>query len=92
MATRRHDRLAAVLKEIDTLVKRLRAELRRAAREGLTKNLERAAAALRKQAAAVAAQVEKYAHELRMELAKGATAKRAAAKRPAARRKAVRAA
>jgi hypothetical protein len=37
---------------------------------GLMKNLEKAAAALRKQAAAVAAQVEKYAHEVRMELLK----------------------
>jgi hypothetical protein len=81
MATRRHDRLAAVLKEIEALAKRLRAELRRAAREGLTKNLERAAAALRKQAVLVATQIEKYAHEVRVELAKGAPATRRAAKR-----------
>jgi F0F1-type ATP synthase membrane subunit b/b' len=85
MATRRHDRLTTVLKEIEALAKRLRAELRRAAREGLTKNLERAAAALRKQAVLVAAQVEKYVHELRIELAKGAPAKRPAPKRRAVR-------
>jgi hypothetical protein len=82
MAAKRHDRLAAVLKELEALAKRLRADLRRAAREtGLMKNLERAAAALRKQAALVAALVEKYAHEIRVELAKGAPVKRGAAKR-----------
>lgn len=84
MATKRHDRLAEVIREIEARARRLRADLRRAAREtGFTKNLERAAAALRKQAAVVAEQVEKYAHEIRMELAK-----KGAAKRPASRRKA----
>jgi hypothetical protein len=83
MAAKRPDRLAEVIKEIEALAKRLRADLRRVAREtGLTKNLEQAAAALRKQAVLLVAQVEKYVHELRIELAKGA-----AVKRPAARRK-----
>jgi hypothetical protein len=89
MATKRSDRLAEVIREMEALAKRLRADLRRAAREaGLTRNLEKAAAALRKQAAAVAAQVEKYAHEIRMELSKKAPAR----KRPAARRRPLRAA
>jgi len=82
MARRRSERLTAVIREIEALAKRLRADVRRAAREtGLTKNLERAAATLRKQAAEVAALVEKYAHELRMELAKGSTPRRSTARR-----------
>lgn len=83
MTTKRRDRLGEVVKEIEALVRRLRVELRSAARKsGLTKNLEQLAAALRKQAALLAAQVEKYVHELRMELARGT-----AVKRPASRRK-----
>lgn len=83
MTRKRPDRLAEVIKEIEAIAKRLRAELRRAAREtGLTKNLQQAAAMLRKQAALLAALVEKYVHELRMELAK-----RTVVKRPAARRR-----
>ena len=71
MPTKKNDRLAEVIKDIEALAKRLRADLRRAAREtGLTRNLEKAAIALRKQAAQVAAQVEKYVHELRLELSK----------------------
>ena len=85
MANKKTDRLAEVIKEIEALAKRLRADLRRAASEaGLTKNLERAAAALRKQAVAVAAQVEKYAHEVRMELLKSMKAP----KKPAAPKRA----
>lgn len=90
MANKKTDRLAEVIKEIEALAKRLRADLRRAAKDsGLTKNLERAAAALRKQAAALAAQVEKYVHELRVELSKPmkkvALPKKAARKRKAKR-------
>jgi hypothetical protein len=82
MTTKRRDRLAEVIKEIEAMAKRLRTELRRAARDaGLTRNLEKAAAALRKQVALVAALVEKYVHQLRMELAKGAVVKRPAARR-----------
>jgi len=82
MTTKRPDRLAEVIKDIEGMAKRLRTELRRAAREtGLTRNLERAAAALRKRAAVVAAMVEKYVHELRMELGRAAVTKRPAARR-----------
>ena len=85
MATKRGDRLAAVIKEIEAMARRLRTDVRRAAREtGLTKRLEKAAAALRKQAALVAGQVEKYAHELRMELSKVPRAKKRVMKRRAA--------
>lgn len=83
MAVKRQDGLTAVIKDIEALARRLRADLRRAAREtGLTKNLEKAAATLRKRATLVAARVEKYAHEVRMDLAK-----KGAAKRPASRRR-----
>ena len=86
--TKRENRLMVVLDEMEALAKRLRAELRRAVREsGLPKNLERAAAALRKRAVLLAKRVEKYAHLLRMELAPAAPKRR-----PAARRKMVRAA
>jgi hypothetical protein len=93
MATKKKDRLTEVIKEIEALAKRLRADLRRAANEaGLTKNLERAAAALRKQMASLAAQVEKYVHELRMELSKPmkvvAAPKKAAPRKRAAKRRA----
>ena len=82
MSTKRRARLTEVIKEIETLVKRLRAELRSAVRKsGLTKNLQQAAAALRKQAALLAAQVEKYVHELRTELARGMAVKRPASRR-----------
>jgi len=71
MATKRHDRLAEVFKEIEELAKRLRTDVRAAARKsGLTKQIEKAAVTLRRRAADAATQVEKYAHELRLELTK----------------------
>jgi hypothetical protein len=87
MATKRGDRLAEVIKELEALGRRLRADIRGVAKEvGLTKNLERAAATLRQKAAAVAAQVEKYAHEVRMELSQpDKPTKKAAPKRSAKR-------
>jgi hypothetical protein len=75
--------LATMVAEIEALARRLRGELRRAARNTrLVKNLERAVAALRKRAAEIAELVEQYVHELRVELAK-----KPAALRPAARRR-----
>ncbi len=83
---KRPDRLAEVIAEIEELAKRLRMEVMRAARKaGLTKNLERAAKRLRKRAAVVAGQVEKYAHELRMELVKGTAARRKGMRRKSIR-------
>jgi hypothetical protein len=86
MAAKKSDRLAEVIREIEALAKRLRVDLRRAAREtGLTKNLEKAATALRKRAAMVAAQVEKYAREVRVELSKAPKTPKRARKRVVAR-------
>ncbi len=87
MATKKNDRLAEVIKELEELAKRLRADIRSAANQaGLTKNLERAANSLRQKAAAVAAQVEKYAHEVRMELSKPAKATAKPAKKAVAKK------
>lgn len=87
MATKRHDRLAKVFKEIEALAKRLRGDARVAAREaGLNKQIEKAAATLRKRAADATALVEKYARELRMELSKKPAKKPAKAARKPARR------
>jgi hypothetical protein len=83
MATKRPDRLATLIREIEALAKRLRRDLRRAMRDtGLTRNLEQLARTLRKQAALLAAEVERRARDLRLELLK-----RAAPKRPAERRR-----
>ena len=82
MATKRRDQLTVVIKEIEAMARRLRTDVRRAAREvGLTKNLEKAAAALRKQVALLVGHLEKYVHELRMELSKAPPAKKRVMKR-----------
>jgi len=82
MAKTRTDRLGRVIRDIETVVKRLRAELRRTARgTTMTKNLREIALLLRKRAALVAAQVERYVHELRLELLRGAAPARGAARR-----------
>ena len=66
------DRIRAMIHEVEKLAKRLRADIRkRAAAVGLTKSLQAAAGELRKRAAAAAAQVEKYAHQVRKELETG---------------------
>jgi hypothetical protein len=71
-----------VLEEMEALAKRLRTDLRRAVRKsGLPTNLERAADALRKRAVLLARLIEKYAHEVRMELAPAAPKRRQAARR-----------
>ena len=82
MTRKRPDLFTEVIVELEARAKRLRTELRRAVREtGLARNLEQAAAALRKQAARVVALVEKYVHQLRMDLAKGMAAPHHAARR-----------
>ena len=88
MAKKQKDRAAALIKDVETAAKRLRTEIRRRAqRTGLVKTLQSAADQLRKRAAAAAAQVEKYVHELRKELEKGSKPpkrkKKVAKKKPA---------
>lgn len=86
MATKKqHDRIGALIAEVEALAKRLRTDIRkRAEAAGLLKNLKAAANQLRKRAAMAAAQVEKYVHQIRKELeagAKPAKAKRAKPKK-----------
>lgn len=82
MATKaKGDRIGALVGEVEALAKRLRTDIRRRAKAaGLEKNLKAAADQLRKRAAAAAAQVERYVHDIRKELEGGA--------KPAARSKA----
>jgi hypothetical protein len=70
MATKKqHDRVGALIADVEALAKRLRADIRkRAEAAGLLKNLQAAANQLRKRAAMAAAQVEKYVHQIRKEL------------------------
>jgi hypothetical protein len=85
MATKKQgDRVGAMVADVEALAKRLRTDIRkRAEAAGLLKNLRAMADQLRKRAARAAAQVEKYVHQIRMELeAAGKSAK------PAKRKKA----
>jgi len=88
------DRIGTLVRELETVAKRLRTDIRkRAAAAGILKQLESGASQLRKRAAAVAAQVEKYVHELRMDLERAPkpAKKTKAARKPARRRTAARA-
>lgn len=69
MEHKRSDRIAELIKDVESIAKRLRADVRKRAKAlGLTKNLQSLADQLRKRAATVAGQVEKYAHEIRKDL------------------------
>jgi len=70
MAKARHDRISALIKDVEGVAKRLRADVRKTA-AAAPKTLEKAANELRKRAAAAAGQVEKYVHELRRDLERG---------------------
>jgi hypothetical protein len=84
MATKRDERLAAMIEEMEVLAKRVRTTIRRVARDsGFAKELERAAASLRKRLAVLMAALEKYIHELRVDLVAARPAKRPTAKRRA---------
>jgi len=89
-----HDRIGALVRELEAVAKRLRTDIRkRAGAAGILKQIESGANQLRKRAAAVAAQVEKYVHELRLELEKvpKAAKKAKGGRKPARRRTVVRA-
>jgi hypothetical protein len=81
------DRIHGLIKEVESLAKSLRTNLRkRADVSPVLKEVQKAADRLRRQAAATAGQVEKYVHSIRKELEKGAPKKAAAKKRPAGTR------
>jgi hypothetical protein len=81
---RGEDRIGALVREVEALARRLRADIRKRARAaGVEKRLRVTADRMRKLAASIVAQVEKYAHEIRKELEGGAKP----AKRPTAKKR-----
>lgn len=85
-AKARTDRVGKMVAEVETLAKRLRTDLRKRVRAAnLPQNLDKMAAALRKRAAGAAAQVEKYVHEIRMELEKSVPGRKPARSRAKAK-------
>jgi hypothetical protein len=71
------DRIGTLVKEVEDVARDLRAQLRK--REAaVEKNLRKAANELRKRAVVVAGQVEKYAHQMKLQL-EGSPARKAAA-------------
>jgi hypothetical protein len=88
MAAGPRERLGSLIKDVEKATKQLRADIRKRA-ESAPKNMEAAANRLRKGAADIAGQVEKYVHDVRVGLeGKKTVAKRAMKRKPAARRKA----
>jgi hypothetical protein len=87
MAAGPRERLGSLIKDVEKAAKQLRADIRKRA-QAAPKNMETAANRLRKGAADVAGQVEKYVHDLRVGL-EGAKpqARQAAKRKTAARRK-----
>ncbi|MCX8072371.1 MAG: hypothetical protein N3C12_07965 [Candidatus Binatia bacterium] len=72
----RNDRITQLVREVENVAKQLRNEIRkRVEGTGILKQWQSTANELRKRAAAVAAQVEKYAREVRQDLEKATKAK-----------------
>lgn len=70
MASKSMDEVRSLIGEVEGLAKGLRSALRKQA-AALPKELDALAARLRKRAAHAASQVEKYAHNVRVELENG---------------------
>lgn len=69
MAKNVRETLSMVIDEVESIAKRLRSDVRKAATaSGLERRMRAAARQLQKQAARAAAQVERYAHQIRVEL------------------------
>ncbi len=87
MAAGPRERLGSLIKDVEKAAKQLRADIRKRA-EAAPKSMEAAANRLRKGAADIAGQVEKYIHDVRVGLEGAKPApKRAAKRKPTARRK-----
>lgn len=85
------DRIHGLIKEVESLAKSLRTNLRK--RTDVTpvlKEVQKAADRLRKQAATTAGQVERYVHSIRKELEKSATPKKKTATKKTAKKRAAR--
>ena len=82
MAAGPRERLAALIKDVEKAARQLRTDIQKRA-QAAPRSMEEAAARLRKGAADIAGQVEKYIHDLRV----GLQGRRpAAARRPRATR------
>lgn len=91
MSRKPTDRIARLVSEAEDAAKRLRADVRKRAKERpLLRSMEKAVARLRKRAASTALQVEKALHEIRVGLSrppsKPAPKRRKAAASPRRRR------
>lgn len=80
------ERITALIRDVEKAARQLRTDIGKRA-QAAPKNMEAAAAALRKGAADIAGQVEKYIHGLRVGLEGRKPAARRAAPRRAAKRK-----
>ncbi len=81
----RNDRIMQLVRDVENVAKQLRTEIRKRVEEtGILKRWEATANQLRKQAATVAAQVEKYAREVRQELERSHKSKAKSTARPKA--------
>jgi hypothetical protein len=88
MAAGPRERLAALIRDVEKAARQLRTDIQKRA-QAAPRSMEQAAVRLRKGAADIAGQVEKYIHDLRVGLEgrKTAAAPRRAARRKPARRK-----
>lgn len=88
MAAGPRERLGALIRDVEKAARQLRTDISKRA-QAAPKSMEEAASRLRKGAADIAGQVEKYIHDLRVGLeGKKAAPRRKAAKRKPARRRA----
>jgi hypothetical protein len=85
MAAGPRERIAGLIKDVEKAAKQLRSDIRKRA-QSAPKNLQAVADRMRKGGAEVAAQVEKYVHELRVSL-EGAPPKKPAKRATAPKRK-----
>jgi hypothetical protein len=86
MAAGPRERLAALIKDVEKAARQLRADIQKRA-QAAPRNMEAAATRLRKGAADIAGQVEKYVHDLRVGLmGKPPAAKRTTRRKPARRK------
>ena len=86
MAAGPRERLATLIRDVEKAARQLRSDIRKRA-QAAPRSMEQAADALRKGAADIAGQVEKYIHEIRVNLEGRKPAPRRAAKRKPARRR-----
>lgn len=85
MATKKPNLIANIVKELETTAKRIRADVRKLNKDAkIGSNLERLARDLRKGAAHVGDQIDRYVREVRNEVE--ASAKKAVGKRGARKR------